>query len=93
VAKRKPKIKPKTPEQIEFRHGVRAYASRLLSTVVGKRRGEGFPLPDDKQKRLMAIGCIRWGIVAMEVEDRFCTMEDDVEERQEFQDKIDGDAA
>lgn len=88
MTKRKSQPKQKTPEQIKRREAVRAYAAPLLAAMVAKQRSER--LPDDKMKRTLAIGCMRWAVLILEQEDRYCTMEDDVEERKEFQDAIDG---
>lgn len=92
MAKRKNKPRSKTPEEIERRQAVRAYAAPLIAEMLRKQQSNH--LPDDTLKRTIAIGCIRWAILLLEQEDRYCTMEDDVDERQLIQSEIeDGEAA
>lgn len=87
---KKRKTKVRTPE---FRAGVRQYASSMLGAMAANKRGGFFPLPPDTDKRNMAVGIMRWSILAMEIEDRLCTQEEDVEERESIQADIDEEEA
>lgn len=89
ATKRKQNEDPEKLTRAEYRAGVREYASRLLATLYRKRKGDGLPLPKHTEQKTMSMGCIRWGIVAMQEEEKHCMSEQDVQDREAFQEQLD----
>lgn len=87
----KPKPPKRSPEQIERRNGVRAYAVPLIAEMFRKEKGN--QLPKEERRRTMAVGCIRWGFMCWAEEQRICDQEDDVTDRQQFSESEEGAAA
>jgi len=88
VAKRKQnENNPLSVSREEYRNGVRAYAAPLLAEMLRKQQ-ISVKLPEEPMKTTLAIGCIRWGILAMEQERIYCMSEQDREERMELQETL-----
>jgi len=86
--KRKQHGREDQQSRMEFRRGVREYATPLIAEMLRKQR-ETIKLPEETLRRSLSMGCIRWGIISMEEEEKFCMSHQDLSERQAIQEEID----
>jgi len=78
----KAKPQQRSPEQIERRNIVRAYAIPLIVEQFRREKGSGLPV--EERRRTIAVGCIRWGYLCLGEEQRIGDQEDDATDREQF---------
>lgn len=87
MAKRKQNENANKLSMDEYRKGVRAYAAPLLAEMLRKQQ-ISVKLPEEPMKIKLAIGCVRWGILAMQYEANYCMSERDRDERMELRETL-----